>query len=1171
MRTVLSLFVIIAAAVACPLLKNLKKSDCTCDVPKICPSTWNILKFESQCSTMAFQGKWYVQIATPTYIDEQNPLKTGLFCNSYPSTKNELIFQDTTPCDKTDYNIEYEVIDQSFNVYTQCIETTKMLFSPAYGKDSKYAIFNVGTEKYYKSPLIETYPFIDENLIRHKISDSCQREYTVAVIGADKHWKEYMVLAVINRYKNLFCDNEYIIWVMTRDLIPKWSTYNKAFEDIQKSGLNPYHLISVDHSLDSLVTSLLPSVPSVPSIPSVPSGPSVPTVLPGDINNVVQQTSVSKSSTTKSISTDSTSSTSTTSTTTVETSTVVIEISSDFTSTYEIGQCDLFNIYNLQTLKNLDSKTIRQALSGKYYLTEATPCSYFDSPNSRVGILNTAFPACSMQLIFDDISMDTWDYNTPHMVMDRGYNMKTGEIQQTRSYISSLYNADHPYGSTVFSIYSEGYYPDTIEELIKLKLDGMICKQPSDIYKHQIIASIIGYKENEYLLLSIANQYKNTFYTTKTVPLVYCYTRDRIPSQSTMNSITQELLRSGFNPNYLIKIDQTNTIDGDFIFEKSYYESTVTTFSSTNNVVSTKSVSSTTVVGRSTPLVGLPEICPQNWDVVTFNDQYSTVAFQGTWNVQMATPTYMKGNNPLKTGLFCNTYPSTRNQLIFQDTTPCDKTDYNIEYEVIDQSYNLYTQCPESTKTLFSPAYGKDSKYAIFNVGTEKYYKNPLTETYPFIDDKLIRHKIEGSCQREYTIAVIGADKHWKEYMVMAIINRYKNFFCDNEYIIWVMTRDLIPKWSTYNKAFEDIQKSGLNPYHLISVDHSLDSLPSLPTAPSGPLGPSVPSVPTITTGDINNVVQQTSVSKSSTTKSISTDSTSSTSTTSTTTVETSTVVIEISSDFTSTYEIGQCDLYNGIQILKSLDTKAIRRALSGKYYLAEATPCSYFDIPNSRVGILNTAFPACSMQLIFDDISMDTWDYNTPHMMMDRGYNMKTGEIQETRSYISSLYPADHPYGSTVFSIYSEGYYPDTIEELMKLKLDGMICKPPSDIYKHQIIASIIGYNEDDYLLLCLANQYKNPFFTSEPVYQVYAYTRDRIPSQKTMNNINQELLRAGYNPNYLIKIDQSSEIDVEYVFETSYYESTTSCWSSSSSSYSSTSSSYSSSSLSSTISIGC
>jgi len=31
-------------------------------------------------ATLAFQGKWYVQIATPTYMDGQNPLKTGLFC-----------------------------------------------------------------------------------------------------------------------------------------------------------------------------------------------------------------------------------------------------------------------------------------------------------------------------------------------------------------------------------------------------------------------------------------------------------------------------------------------------------------------------------------------------------------------------------------------------------------------------------------------------------------------------------------------------------------------------------------------------------------------------------------------------------------------------------------------------------------------------------------------------------------------------------------------------------------------------------------------------------------------------------------------------------------------------------------------------------------------------------
>lgn len=43
MRTVLSLCVIISAALACPIVKP----SCS-NVPKICPSEWNIKKFESQ-------------------------------------------------------------------------------------------------------------------------------------------------------------------------------------------------------------------------------------------------------------------------------------------------------------------------------------------------------------------------------------------------------------------------------------------------------------------------------------------------------------------------------------------------------------------------------------------------------------------------------------------------------------------------------------------------------------------------------------------------------------------------------------------------------------------------------------------------------------------------------------------------------------------------------------------------------------------------------------------------------------------------------------------------------------------------------------------------------------------------------------------------------------------
>jgi len=42
MRAVLIFCVIIVAAVACPL-----KNDCSCNLPKICPETWNIKEFTS--------------------------------------------------------------------------------------------------------------------------------------------------------------------------------------------------------------------------------------------------------------------------------------------------------------------------------------------------------------------------------------------------------------------------------------------------------------------------------------------------------------------------------------------------------------------------------------------------------------------------------------------------------------------------------------------------------------------------------------------------------------------------------------------------------------------------------------------------------------------------------------------------------------------------------------------------------------------------------------------------------------------------------------------------------------------------------------------------------------------------------------------------------------------
>lgn len=37
-----------------------------------------------------------------------------------------------------------------------------------------------------------------------------------------------------------------------------------------------------------------------------------------------------------------------------------------------------------------------------------------------------------------------------------------------------------------------------------------------------------------------------------------------------------------------------------------------------------------------------------------------------------------------------------------------------------------------------------------------------------------------------------------------------------------------------------------------------------------------------------------------------------------------------------------------------------------------------------------DTGIPACSIQVIFDNSQSGPWDYKTPVMMVDRGYNWK-------------------------------------------------------------------------------------------------------------------------------------------------------------------------------------
>lgn len=111
----------------------------------------------------------------------------------------------------------------------------------------------------------------------------------------------------------------------------------------------------------------------------------------------------------------------------------------------------------------------------------------------------------------------------------------------------------------------------------------------------------------------------------KPISQVIVYTRQANPSQETLKCITQELLRCGYNPNYLVNIDQSRPIDDVFTFDKSYYESQTTTISTTRSIVSTRGLENTIIVDNDSPTSELPSIIPRNWHVKTFDSQYVSI------------------------------------------------------------------------------------------------------------------------------------------------------------------------------------------------------------------------------------------------------------------------------------------------------------------------------------------------------------------------------------------------------------------------------------------------------------------------------------------------------------------------------------------------------------------
>lgn len=116
------------------------------------------------------------------------------------------------------------------------------------------------------------------------------------------------------------------------------------------------------------------------------------------------------------------------------------------------------------------------------------------------------------------------------------------------------------------------------------------------------------------------------------------------------------------------------------------------------------------------------------------------------------------------------------------------------------------------------------------------------------------------------------------------------------------MTRSPNPDWTTYKKAHDDLLASGINPYHLMSIDHSTD----------------LSKIPTVTTDDINGVYTSTTTTSSTTTSNGVT--TSSTSTT------VSTVEFVLDSGYSIPYDYDVYDMCGSVKILKNLAPDVVRK-----------------------------------------------------------------------------------------------------------------------------------------------------------------------------------------------------------------------------------------------------
>lgn len=140
------------------------------------------------------------------------------------------------------------------------------------------------------------------------------------------------------------------------------------------------------------------------------------------------------------------------------------------------------------------------------------------------------------------------------------------------------------------------------------------------------------------------------------------------------------------------------------------------------------------------------------------------------------------------------------------------------------------------------------------------------------------------------------------------IHNNYndRKLIVNDNHIVWAFSRSPNPGPSTYKKVFDDLIKSGISPYNLMSMDQSVDFT----------------NIPTVTPDELYGITQETVTRSSSTTLP---DGTTKTSSSTTTVTTVSTIDYVPNPNYVSPYDFDTtCSLFGDIKVLKNLPVDVV-------------------------------------------------------------------------------------------------------------------------------------------------------------------------------------------------------------------------------------------------------